>query len=72
MGTKHGPDFDRDYRWNSFAPHLLTVTQPSLTVTTRTGGCPRDPRAAKEHRKPTNVGNPHPTRQSFGTTRRVR
>jgi len=65
MGTKHGPDFDRDYRWNSLAPHLLTVT-------TRTGGRPHDLRAAKEHRNPTKVGNPHPTRQSFGTTRRVR
>ncbi len=39
---------------------------------TRAGGYPHAPRAAKEHRKPTKVGNPHPTRQSFGTTRRVR
>jgi hypothetical protein len=26
MGTKHGSDFDPDYRWNSYVPHLLTVT----------------------------------------------
>ena len=23
IGTKHGPDLDPDYRWNSCVPHLL-------------------------------------------------
>jgi hypothetical protein len=63
MGTKHGSDFDPDYRWNSYVPHLLDGDD--------TCGYPHDLRTQRSQ-DPTTVGHPHPSRQSFGTTRRVR
>jgi hypothetical protein len=62
IGTKHGSDFGPDYRWNSCVPHLLAVTTHARVACNL---C-----AAKEQ-NPTTIGEPHPSRQSFGTTRRV-
>jgi hypothetical protein len=64
MGTRQSPDFGPDYHWNSYVPHLLSGHDAR--------GHPRHLCAPKGVQKPTTVGNLHPSRQSFGTTRRVR
>ena len=33
IGTKHDPDIDPDYRWNSCVPHLLAVTMRAVIRT---------------------------------------
>ena len=57
------PDIDPDYHWNSFVPHLLAVATRAAyrTIHTQAG-----------IQNPITPGKPHPTRQSFGTTRRIR
>ena len=42
IGTKHGPDLDPDYRWNSCVPHLLNGHDAR--------GGPHDLHAGKEYR----------------------
>ena len=62
IGTRHDSDFGPDYRWNSWSLTSFTVTR--VRCHTRS--------ACRRGGKPANTGQPHPSRQSFGTTRRVR
>ena len=50
----------------------LELIRPHLLNGHDAYGYPHDLRALQGVQKPTTAGNPHPSRQSFGTTRRVR
>ncbi len=68
---RRGPDGDETSP--GYRPGLsLELMRPSPPRGHDACGHPHDLGVAKEYRKPTTAGNPHPTRQSFGTTRRVR
>jgi hypothetical protein len=64
IGTKRSPDIDPDYHWNSCVPHLPHGHDAQSPARSR--------RAQRSTKIPTTVGSRHPSRQSFGTTRRVR
>ena len=61
MGTEQKSNIGSDFHRNSFVPHLLSVA----------GALMRRFHRMLWEAVPTTAGRPHPSRQSFGTARRV-
>jgi hypothetical protein len=57
-------DLDPDCHWNSCVPHLLATTPRAVN--------PHNSQVSGGVKNPMTLGKPHPTRQSFGNTRRIR